>query len=236
MKVIVTLTSWTKRIASSIGTIKSIMEGDMLPDLIVMNLSKSEFEGIPLPDEILELEQSEERFKINWIDGPNTKTFKKLIPTLEMFPDDIVISIDDDIYYPKKFVSGLVKEFNNNPNHPITIAYNYHKGVLIPWGGGTLYKYEFLKRYEKLLDEDVIQTYEDDWFYAYMLLYNGYELKLAPSELCYTPGRYLQTTYEHQMYLTKTYNTSETIKVLDAKLEARGETFDNLVKNILNKK
>lgn len=236
MKVIVTLTSWTKRIASSVETIKSILEGDMLPDLIVMNLSKTEFNGIALPGEIIDLEQDEEKFKINWIDGPNTKTFKKVIPTLEMFPNDIVISIDDDIYYPKNFLSELVKEFNNNPNHPLTISYNYYKGALMPWGAGTLFKYEFIKGYEKLLDEDIIQTYEDDWFYGYMFVYNGYELKLAPNDICYTPGRYHQVTYDDQMYDAEEYNTSKTIKILDTKLEAHGETFDNLVKNILNNK
>lgn len=237
MKVIVTLTSWIKRINNLQPTLDGILNGERVPDKIILNLSIEEFNeaGISLPDYLEELKWNNDRFSVNWVKGPNTKTFKKLLPTLEQYPDDIVISIDDDIIYPPNFVKELVDAFEKDPTHPITIHYFYYKGALLPWGGGTLYKKEFLKGYEEFLDDEIIKTYEDDWFYGYLMVYNGVELKLAPDEICYTPERYWQSTYDDQMFKDHTYSSMITRKILDSKLEGRGVTFDSLVNKLFEK-
>lgn len=237
MKVIVTLTSWLKRINNLQPTLNSILNGERVPDKIILNLSIEEFNeaNIALPEYLEELKWNNSIFSVNWIIGPNTKTFKKLLPTLEDYPDDIVISIDDDIIYPPTFIKRLVEAFEKDPTHPITVHYYYYKGALLPWGGGTLYKKEFLKGYEEFLDDDIIATYEDDWFYGYMLVYNGVELKLAPNDICYTPERYWQSTYDDQMFKNHQYSSAITRKILDDKLEGHGVTFDSLVDKLFKK-
>ena len=47
--IVVTLTSWTKRINNVLEVVKSVMSNSLQPDRLYLNLSKTEFEGIELP-------------------------------------------------------------------------------------------------------------------------------------------------------------------------------------------
>lgn len=40
----------------------------------------------------------------------------KLLPTLEMYPNDIIITIDDDIYYPKDCIKELIEQYKKTPD------------------------------------------------------------------------------------------------------------------------
>lgn len=39
------------------------------------------------------------------------KSCNKLLPTLEMYPDDIIITIDDDVFYPKDCIKELIIQY-----------------------------------------------------------------------------------------------------------------------------
>lgn len=44
-------------------------------------------------------------FRINWVEGPNTKAMKKVFPILEYLDDeDIIIWTDDDILFSKDLI------------------------------------------------------------------------------------------------------------------------------------
>jgi hypothetical protein len=210
------------------------MEGSLRPDKIILNLSKEEFKGIPLPDEITEL-SFDGHIEIFWVDGPNTKSFKKLLPTVDRFPNDIIVTIDDDIYYPYNFLETLVEDYRKDPDRPVTVAYNRYDDMLLPWGGGALYKASMLTGYKDFLSDEIINTYEDDWFYGFYLLTKCIRIKLCRSELTYDPWRYPQITAAYQMFDMKTYNTLTTQQVLHRHLEDLGYDYFQLSDNLHKK-
>ena len=81
--IVVTLTSWVKRINNVKTVVESVMKNTLLPDRLYLNLSKTEFEGIDLPKDLVDYFQSDERLIINWVEGENTKTMKKVFPILK---------------------------------------------------------------------------------------------------------------------------------------------------------
>lgn len=51
---------------------------------------------------------------IDWCE--DLRSYKKLIPTLQKFPDAWIITADDDIYYNRNMVKVLVEAHKKNPN------------------------------------------------------------------------------------------------------------------------
>lgn len=59
------------------------------------------------------LKERDERIEINVCDH-KWRSCNKLLPTIQKYPDAVVITVDDDIYYPKDCVFYLVKSYENN--------------------------------------------------------------------------------------------------------------------------
>jgi len=80
------MTSWKKRINNVNKVLSDIINYQLTkPDLCVINLSSEEFpkKEKELPENLIELiNKSNIPIEINWIDGPNTKQWKKILPTL----------------------------------------------------------------------------------------------------------------------------------------------------------
>ena len=92
--IIVTMTSWTKRIGNVKPVVESVMNNTMKPDRLYLNLSKTEFDGIKLPDDLVEYFDSDDRLIINWVDGENTKSMKKVFPILKYLDDGSNVIFD----------------------------------------------------------------------------------------------------------------------------------------------
>ena len=84
-KVFVTMTSWKARIMNCVAVIQKILDNTLSPYVVFLNLSLEEFPKRldDLPKELVELSMKNPKVKINWIDGKNTKTMKKVIPILD---------------------------------------------------------------------------------------------------------------------------------------------------------
>ena len=63
--IVVTLTSWTKRINNVKKVVESIMDNTVQPDRVYLNLSQTEFNGIPLPQDLVDYFNSDKRLIIN---------------------------------------------------------------------------------------------------------------------------------------------------------------------------
>lgn len=179
--VVVTMTSWVKRIGNVKKIVESVMDNTMKPDRLYLNLSKSEFNGIELPEDFVEYFNSDDRLIINWVDGENTKSMKKVFPILEFLDDDdIIINIDDDALLPKVFIENRYNDFKIK-NTPITSCNNpkYHiiDRTLEIWscGAGSLFQKKMLNGYEEFMNDTLIHTYNDDWCYSVLLWLNGYK-------------------------------------------------------------
>lgn len=116
-KVVVTMTSWTKRIGNCVPVIRALLNNTVKPDIVFLNLSEEEFPNkeANLPLDLVKLSRVEPTFQINWVSGPNTKTMKKVFPILPLIEDDdIVIYMDDDFLLPREFVKSRVDDFINH--------------------------------------------------------------------------------------------------------------------------
>ncbi|WP_416443481.1 hypothetical protein ACH3O9_01005 [Leeuwenhoekiella sp. A16] len=114
--IIISLTTFPKRIHKVWLTIESIIRQTSRPDKIILWLYKDEFRGKEsLPTRLLNLEKF--GLEIRFCDE-NLKPHKKYYYTLIEFPNSDVITIDDDIIYPNNLIE---KYLINNAKYPKAI-------------------------------------------------------------------------------------------------------------------
>lgn len=109
---IISLTSFPKRIDLIHHTIKSLKSQKYPYQKIVLWLAESEFKEREVPDTLLEL--IDDKFVIKWCE--NLYSYKKLIPSLIEFPDEIIVVCDDDAIYPEDWLGNLVYMSNRYPD------------------------------------------------------------------------------------------------------------------------
>lgn len=200
-KLIVSLTSFPDRMYDIKYTLYSLLTQTLKPDMIILWLAEEQFpnkEG-DISDEILSLKKY--GLSIKWCE--DLKSYKKLIPSLREFPDDIIITADDDMYYYKEWLSDLYSSYKEYPNfihtfstNTVVIADNKLDGfsfkdkppknaafgLIICGGYGNLYPPHSL--YKDMLNIKLIKElspYEDDlWIWA-MAVMNNTKIKTVPA-------------------------------------------------------
>ena len=191
-RVVISLTSYGRRVQTVLPyTIISLMRQSFKPDVIVLWLDKEHWSDNNLPKSLVKLK--EKGLTIDYCD--DIKSYKKLIPSLAKYPDDIIITVDDDLIYNSYLIERLVDAWNKNPNciyahkafgitfgtdekvRPYNdwdkLIYNSSAQNVFPIGcGGCLYK-------RKLLYPDVDRTdlfmklapkADDVWFFFMAIL------------------------------------------------------------------
>ncbi|GMM72679.1 hypothetical protein MTsDn5_26310 [Alteromonas gracilis] len=131
-QIVISLTTYSKRIATVDKVISSLLNQTVLVDKIVLWLDENETDFESLPNKLKSLVS--DVFEIRFC--PNYKSYKKLIPTLKLFPKAAVITFDDDIEYPRDQVEKLLVEYFENPECVITnVARNIivDNGVVQPY-------------------------------------------------------------------------------------------------------
>ena len=124
-RIIVSLTSFPARIGTVDQTIKSLLLQSKKPDKIVLWLAESQFPSREetLPKRLLRLKQY--GLDIEWCE--DIRSYKKLIPTIKLYPNEIIVTTDDDIFYRKTWLSILFEEYRRNPKviwaHRVTKFY-----------------------------------------------------------------------------------------------------------------
>lgn len=113
-RVIVSLTSYPPAIGPVAETVKSLLRGSALPDRIVLYVTPAEFEGAPLPGELVELAARSDIFEIRHY-PTNIRSYRKLIPALDDFPDDIIVTVDDDVKYHRHMLRDLIRLHEEHP-------------------------------------------------------------------------------------------------------------------------
>jgi hypothetical protein len=105
---IVTLTSYGKRVNGKAPyAIRSLFCQTVQPDKIVLWLAH----GTYIPKSLKNLQ----RFGLEILFCEDLKSYKKLLPALQTFPDDVLITADDDIYYPPEWFKMLKVSYLNDP-------------------------------------------------------------------------------------------------------------------------
>lgn len=180
MRIIVTMTSWIKRINNVKRVVESIMGNTVQPDILYLNLSSEEFNGIDLPKDLVELFNSDDRLIINWVEGENTKSMKKMFPILQYLDnEDIIMEMDDDFLAPKDLIECRLKDFNSyGGKHPITTNVNRASiGDTYVMAPTAMFSKKMVANWEAFVDDTVIHTYNDDRTLLYIFWLNGFKTR-----------------------------------------------------------
>ena len=135
-KVIVSLTSYKPRINDVKYTIYSLLNQSLPPDKLILWLDEDSFPQREknLPRDLLELRNF--GLTIGWCE--NLRPYKKLIPALEKFPDDIIVTADDDIFYQPDWLKILYDAHLENPD--CVVSHRAHRILLDKQGNILPYK------------------------------------------------------------------------------------------------
>lgn len=205
-KILVSLTSFPKRIHYVDTVIKTILIQTMKPDKVILWLAESEFPNKvkDLPDKLLQL--CDYGLEIRWCQ--DIKSHKKYLYAMKDYPEYCVITVDDDTYYFPDTLEVLYKSFLRHPlavsclrANKITFNYEnrinpYSEWVLNEKGyvdiplmdlmavgnGGILYPPGCIEK--QFLDENRIKEiclYQDDIWLKCAQIHSGIEVVLAES-------------------------------------------------------
>jgi len=110
-EIIVSLTSYDKRINDVYLPIESIMSNSTKPNKIVLWLGEN-MKNCPLPETLKN--QQKRGLEIRFT--KDIRSYTKLIPSLKEFPNDTIITIDDDVLYPCDTIETLLNAHKKNSN------------------------------------------------------------------------------------------------------------------------
>jgi len=117
---IVTLTSFGERVDSVYLTIESIFQQSVKPKKVLLWLDEAEFDAASLPSSLYRAQ--DRGLDIRFC--KNTRSYKKIIPALKVFRNDILVTIDDDIMYPSSFLENLLESHKQQP--AVVMCYRAH--------------------------------------------------------------------------------------------------------------
>jgi len=195
-KLMVSITSFQQRMYDIHFALYSLLNQSLKPNGVVLWLGEKEFPNKEddLPQSVLSLKNN--GLTIKWCKdiGPYTK----LIPALKEFPDDIIVTADDDIYYPRNWLELLYNAYLKEPQYihchrAHRITFDEYKNInkysqwtaevsnvdlsfcnFITGSGGILYPPKSF--YKDVLNEQLFlklsPTADDIWFWAMAVLNN----------------------------------------------------------------
>lgn len=110
-KIIVSLTTFGARINDVYLAIESISKQTLKPDKVILWLTENEFDNNDIPISLRSLEKRGLEIR----ECESLKSYTKLIPTLREYPNDFIITIDDDAIYPIDLVERLITTHRKFP-------------------------------------------------------------------------------------------------------------------------
>ena len=257
-RIIVSLTSFPAAIDYAITAVKSIINGSVLPDKLILYLTYNQFDNKEIPQELKELARRNPIFEIR--DYPeDIRSYRKLIPALIDFPEDIIVTIDDDVNYHRDMLKQLLQFHKQYPEDIIAhrakkicpelpykkwkkyrwyhfLTKKIHKNPLIMQTGvaGVLYPPRSLKA--EMLDPNlftqIAPTTDDIWFWGAAIA-NG--RKIIPVPFGKNKPKGLKKPKEISLktvnFKTGIDNNSKALNdILSAYPELKEKIFDNFAK------
>lgn len=216
-RIIVSMTSYPKRVDTVTTALWTLLHQTVTPDRLLLWLPAAEFEqeGKALPEELVALEKEVSYFEIKWTDE-SLRPHNKYYWTLQEFPDDIVITVDDDLLHPTTLIQNLLDLHYQFPQaviasrtHLVTLDSQSNIAPYAQWeleqhrylrqprydvlatnGAGTLFPPRILP--EGLFDPASIREttlFADDlWLMAWEYLYDIPIVATGQSSLTYVEG------------------------------------------------
>lgn len=106
-QVVVSMTSFPQAIPYAVQAIGSLLKSSVLPDKLILYLTLSQFSESEIPEELIKLSEDYPVFEIRNYDD-EIRSYRKLIPAMQDFPDAIIVTVDDDVFYHKDMLKDLL--------------------------------------------------------------------------------------------------------------------------------
>lgn len=110
--IIVSLTTHGKRIRTVHLTIESLLQQTLPPNKILLYLGDAEFSNASQLPIVLQ-RMINRGLEVRFV--PDQRSYTKLLPALQEFPNSSIITVDDDLLYPYDLVERLVNAHNATP-------------------------------------------------------------------------------------------------------------------------
>lgn len=231
----VSLTSYSERVVNVHHTIISLLNQSVRSDRLILWLAEHEYSRESLPSALLQLEQYglEIRF------CADIKSYKKLLPALEQFPEDLLVTFDDDVIYPSNQIERLLEAHQQYPTS--IICHRAHKilknkqGNPLPYNqwqldaeqtepsddlmavgiGGILYPPHCLDSevFNQQAFMTLCPTTDDLWFKA-MSLKAGTQVKVVDNPLPYEQYLQLPHAFQNSLWQQNMLNNDKQLKAL----------------------
>jgi hypothetical protein len=187
-RLVVSVTSFPARIHLVWRAIESIFQQDTKPARVVLVLSTEEFPDKVLPESVMA--QCRRGLEVLWT-ARNLRAYTKLLPAKQAFPDEMIVTIDDDVVYEPWMLTKLVEASQAAPNvvighrgrvitgarncmetylnWPLADQSSPRSRVMLTGVGGVLYPPHAMAT-ETLLDystaKEICPLADDIWFWA----------------------------------------------------------------------
>ena len=140
-KLIVSLTSIPQRIPTIFFTLYSLLNQSIKPDMLVLWLGEDHFPNKEkdLPKRVRDLRKY--GLTVKWCG--DVRSYTKLIPALLAYPNDIIVTADDDVYYAQDWLKLLYESHLREPQfvhchraHRVTLEESGEIGPYNNWPQG----------------------------------------------------------------------------------------------------
>ncbi|MDD3436076.1 MAG: hypothetical protein PHC64_02880 [Candidatus Gastranaerophilales bacterium] len=205
-KLIISLTSFPERMYDVHFALYSLLNQSLKPDEVILWLGVEEFPNKEndIPKNILNLKEN--GLTIKWC--KDIKSYKKLIPALKEYPNDLIVTADDDLYYSEHWLELLYNAYLQEPDyihcHRAHRIIFDEKNKILPYnqwphciqsveksflnfcttGGGVLYPPNSL--YKDVFNEELFlklcPTTDDLWFWS-MAVLNGTKINVVENNI-----------------------------------------------------
>jgi hypothetical protein len=222
-KVIVSLTSYGRRVSKNLCvTIWSLLKQTYKPDAVILWLDKDKWDDEKLPECIKKMQKQGLTVKY----CKDIRSYTKLVPALQEFPNDLIITVDDDLYYKSSTIQKLVEAYEQNPNR--IYAHRAHRplldnnGKLMPYNdwelaigstetqpvfltgcGGVLYNGNLL--HKDVTNEELFMKLspraDDVWFYFMSVLKKTPTVVVPRKQCVYIPLDNFYQLFHHEARL-----------------------------------
>lgn len=113
---VVSLTSYGKRVESSLPySLYSLLTQTVLPYKIAVFLDRDNWNDENLPNLLQNLKVA----GVDFYYCEDLRSYKKLIPALKQFPDNPIITVDDDFYYNSRFIEWMTDAYQRSDRKTI---------------------------------------------------------------------------------------------------------------------
>ena len=115
---IVSLTSYPPRFPVLLNTVKSLLDQTVKPDRLILWIATQDRDLLPAAVSRLQ------HHGLEILCCDDLRSFKKIIPVLEQWPDSFVLTADDDLYYPQDWLQTIVEGYS--PAQPAIVCRRAH--------------------------------------------------------------------------------------------------------------